>query len=661
MGGMKPWSIKDRVSLSVAVLFVAVLVAAGFVQRRLVQVDLARIVEEQQASLVERVARDIDSKFETGAGALSASASFIDERDLADPKVMRKHLQEHPALYALFDDLLIQDPGGIVTVDFPELAGRVGVDASDREYFRQVMREHRTVISEPVLGRTRKEPIVQIATPIIARDGHLAGVLVGVIRLYRASFLGALGDERIGKTGYFVVLTRGAKPVYVVHPDRTRILQERPAKGARAVSSAVEGFEGSFEDISSAGVDTLYTSRRLRSVPWVLIAAAPTEEVYAPIKAAQKRFWMIAAIGASILLPLVWLIVRWLLEPLRALSVSIAGLREGEGEFVPIPVNREDEVGAITRQFNELMRQRLGAEKAQRDSEERLRLVADNMPALISYVSADLRFEFANSCYRDWLGLDPAAMIGKRVDEVFTDETYRSAVMPQLQRALAGEATTYEWELATQGGMRVVRTSSFPRRDAGKVVGIYNLTTDITTDRELHTELDRLARRDPLTGLHNRRSFMEILPQALARGARSGRWLALLFVDLDRFKEVNDTKGHSAGDEVLRTVAERLGGCVRVTDTVARLGGDEFTVILEGLSAPEEASAIASKIIAALAQPIPTRAGTCSIGASVGIAASRGEGVVPDALLKRADTAAYVAKKAGRGRYETAEPLIAAR
>src|SRR5690349_4658817 len=108
--GMKPWSIKDRVSLSVAVLFVAVLVAAGFVQRRLVQVDLAGIVEAQQASLVERVARDIDTKFETGGDALSATASFIDERELGDLKVMRRRLQEHPALYALFDDLLVQDP-----------------------------------------------------------------------------------------------------------------------------------------------------------------------------------------------------------------------------------------------------------------------------------------------------------------------------------------------------------------------------------------------------------------------------------------------------------------------------------------------------------------------------------------------------------------------
>jgi len=132
----------------------------------------------------------------------------------------------------------------------------------------------------------------------------------------------------------------------------------------------------------------------------------------------------------------------------------------------------------------------------------------------------------------------------------------------------------------------------------------------------------------------------------------------MLVVDLDRFKAVNDTHGHEAGDDVLKAVAERLAACVRMTDTVARLGGDEFTVILEGLAAPEEAAVIASKIISSLAEPIETRAGPCTIGASVGIAASLGDAVDADALLKRADDAAYTAKDAGRGRYEAAEPLV---
>ena len=589
---MKPWSIKDRVAFAVALAFVAILVAASTIQMRLLEDDFVRIVSDQQASLANRVAHEIDGKFETCAGALSATAAFMDERDLADPAQIRKQFAERPSLLALFDDLLVQDAKGMVVTDFPQLAGRVGLDASDREFFRQVVANHNTVISEPVLSRTRREPIVNVATPIMARDGRLAGVLVGVIRLYRSTFLGTLGEERIGQSGYFVMLTRAAKPVYVVHPDRTRILQPRPANGSKAVGDAVDGFEGSAEGTSSQGVPTLYTSKRLRAVPWVLIAAVPKDELFAPLKAAEERLLAIAGICTVLVLPLVWLIVRWLLQPLQILRLSMIGLREGDGEFAPIPVNRADEVGSITRQFNELMLARLGAEKAQRDSEERLRLLADNVPALISYVDAALRVEFANSCYREWFDLDPAKMVGKRADEIFSGPQYQASVIPRLERALAGEASTFEREVATTSGTRTVRTSFFPRKDrSGSVVGIYHLSTDITADRMLHTELDRLARRDSLTGLHNRRSFHEILPQAISRMARQGRWMALLFVDLDRFKQVNDTRGHEAGDDVLKAVAERLGSCVRMTDTVARLGGDEFTVILEGLAAPEEAAA----------------------------------------------------------------------
>ena len=656
---MKPWSIKDRVAFAVALLFVAVLVAASTIQMRLLENDFVRIVSEQQASLANRVAREIDSKFETGAGALSATAAFMDERDLAAPLEIRRQFAERPSLLALFDDLVVQDDKGVIVVDYPELAGRVGVDASDRDYFKKIVSDRSTVISEPVLSKTRHEPIINIATPIMSRDGRLAGVLVGVIRLYRSNFIGALGDERIGQSGYFIVVTRATRPVLVVHPDRSRILKPRPENGAKVVADAVDGFEGTAEDVSSQGVPTLYTSKRLRAVPWVLVAAVPRAELFAPLKTAQRRLWIIAGVCAAILLPLVWLIVRWLLAPLQVLRLSMIGLREGDGEFTPIPVDRADEVGSITKQFNELMQRRLGAEKAQRESEERLRLLADNVPALISYVDGQLRLEFANSCYREWFGLDPAKMVGKRVDEIFPGPEYRETVVPHLDRALGGEASTFEREIDTRSGRRTVRTSFFPRKDrSGAVIGIYHLSTDITADRKLQAELDRLARRDSLTGLHNRRSFHEILPQAVARMARQRKWMALLFVDLDRFKQVNDNHGHEAGDDVLEAVAERLAACVRITDTVARLGGDEFTVILEGLAAPEEAAAVAAKIVSALEAPIDTRAGACTIGASVGVAASLGDAVDPEALLKRADAAAYAAKNAGRGRYEAAEPLV---
>jgi diguanylate cyclase (GGDEF)-like protein/PAS domain S-box-containing protein len=650
----KSWSIKDRVALAVALLFVVVVGAASTLQIQLLRNDFTQVLSEQQHSLVRRVAHEIDAKFETGVSALAGTAAFIDDTDLANPALLREQFRRRPALMALFDDLIILNPAGTIYVDFPEVAGRVGVDASDRAFFKEVLKTHQTVISEPVIGKTTREPVVQIATPILTRDDRILGVLVGVIRLNRASFLGALGDERIGESGYFVLLTRGKNPVYVVHPDRSRILKPRPANGAAAVAEAIDGFQGEGQGESSRGVDTIYSSQQLKAVPWVLIAAAPKAEVFAPLNAAERRVWIVAGIAAASLVPLAWLLVWFLLGPLRHLRVAMIGMREGEGHFVAVPVSRSDEVGDLTVAFNLLMGQRLEAEKAQREGEARLRLLTDKMPALISLVDADLRVQFANSCYRDWFGLDPEAMVGRRADEIFDTPDYQET-MRYLELALAGQSTTHEREVQTGIGKRTVRTVFFPRLESGKVIGIYHMSTDITADRMLHRELDQLARRDPLTGLHNRRSFLEQLPVAIARCARQDRWIALLFVDLDRFKAVNDSLGHEAGDDVLRAVAERLSACVRGIDTVARLGGDEFTVILESLNASGEAGPIAAKIIAAMAEPIATRAGECTIGASIGIAARRGAEARADELLQQADEAAYAAKAAGRGRYHLVE------
>jgi len=648
------WSMKYRIAFAVALLFAFTVAATNALQLRLLRDDLGRLLAQQQFTLVQRLAREIDAKFETGIAVLAGTAAFITPADLAHPEQLREELRQRPALQSFYDDLLLLSPAGRVLVDYPQVEGRVGVDASDRAFFREVVRTHQTVISEPQVGKTRGEPIVQVATPILTLDDRLQGVLVGVIRLYRSSFLGRLGEERVGRTGYFAILTRGPKPVYVVHPDRTRILKERPRNGAAAVTNAISGYEGSSEDVSSTGTESIYSSKALRAVPWVLVAASPKAEIFAPLAAAQERAWIATAVAGFALIPLAWLIVWWLLGPLRHLSASMAGLREGEGEFVPVPVKRDDEVGALTERFNLLMRERMDAETAQRRSEERLRLLADNMPALISHIDARGVVLYANSCYREWFGLDPKAMVGRGIEEFFPAPAHALSHHHRMI-AMTGASTTYEREIETQQGPRTVRTSFFPEvGEAGVVLGVYHMSVDISDERRVQAELDALARHDPLTGLHNRRSLEERLPLAMARGGRSGRRLALLFVDLDHFKAVNDTKGHEAGDDVLREVARRLGACVRVTDTVARLGGDEFVVILEDLNSRDDAVAVAEKILQDVRTPIATRAGNCVVGASIGVALAERRDTDWRALLKRADAAQYEAKGAGRGRYHVA-------
>ncbi|MGD0439039.1 MAG: GGDEF domain-containing protein [Acidimicrobiales bacterium] len=164
-------------------------------------------------------------------------------------------------------------------------------------------------------------------------------------------------------------------------------------------------------------------------------------------------------------------------------------------------------------------------------------------------------------------------------------------------------------------------------------------------------ELVHKAFHDPLTGLANRALFVDHIDGAYHRAARAGNLVFLLYIDLDEFKTINDTFGHSAGDELLVQVAGRLNACVRATDTVARLGGDEFAILLEQAASLEVVEIIAQRIVASVAEPFPLATGVAEIGASVGIAFTDAFGQSAAQLMKSADAAMYTAKRAGKGRH----------
>jgi diguanylate cyclase (GGDEF)-like protein len=197
-----------------------------------------------------------------------------------------------------------------------------------------------------------------------------------------------------------------------------------------------------------------------------------------------------------------------------------------------------------------------------------------------------------------------------------------------------------------------VSVAHVPRRQGHLFIAFMH---DITDRRMLHASLEQMAMKDMLTNLPNRRALQQKLPEALARSARSGKAMAVFFLDLDGFKGVNDRYGHDAGDELLRMLAQRIVAAVRRTDTVARLAGDEFVVVLEMLSHADDAVDVAAKLLSALSQPFALQVATVSLSGSIGIALhepASPEG--PDALLARADCAMYEAKNGGKNRYSIA-------
>ncbi|MES2188433.1 MAG: diguanylate cyclase [Pseudomonadota bacterium] len=299
----------------------------------------------------------------------------------------------------------------------------------------------------------------------------------------------------------------------------------------------------------------------------------------------------------------------------------------------------------------------VNARRALAEQEKRLRAITDNLPALIAYIDREEHFLFANETYRSWLGRDPASLIGRRVGDLMRPELY-ALRKHYIARALAGQRVEFESSGAPMGVPRTTHSIYIPDLAAdGSVPGIYMLSVDVTDLKRVQSQLSDLARVDALTRLPNRLAFGEILPQALARAARAGTALALIFLDIDKFKAINDTLGHAGGDVVLAEFAARLRAAVRSTDTVARLAGDEFLVLLEPVATREMASEVAQKICEQIAgTPFDVEGQPVAVSTSIGIAwhAAGAPPVTGPALVARADAALYAAKTKGRNRYEFA-------
>lgn len=287
-------------------------------------------------------------------------------------------------------------------------------------------------------------------------------------------------------------------------------------------------------------------------------------------------------------------------------------------------------------------------------SKKRLRDITNNLPVLISYIDTQQRVMFVNATCERWLGMGAEQVIGLTMRDAY-GEFMHSEQEPYLRQALAGQRVTFEVESDTLGVRRSLRNEFIPDlAPDGTVIGLYALSTDVTTLKDIERQLSALARYDHLTGLANRYQFNQKLPEALVRALRHGTALALLYLDVDRFKSINDELGHAAGDAVLKEFAERLVKSVRMTDTVVRLAGDEFVVILEDLTDAAQAQAIAQKIIAQMQAPFAVGDRLLTVTTSIGVAHHASGQVSAAELLERADQALYRAKAAGRNGIFTA-------
>ncbi len=359
---MKPLGINVKVALATSITSIVMIAVVTVLQAQRLREDFTRVLFAQQDALLTRTAEELDDKLTALLDVIAQSARRQPRGLLKDPAALRNWYEER-AMLSMFDDVIVVDAAGSVVADVPRIMGREKVSVADRDYFRKVVETRQPLITGPLKSRVSGQPIVQMVAPIVDEQGKVAGVLAGVLRLYKDNMLGHLRTAKVGKTGYFFAVTIGEPSIYVVHPDASRILQPRAANANPATTHALkDGFEGTVLSTSAAGVPGLTSYKRLKSTDWLLAAALPAHEAFEPFEGVQLHL-LAWGVGASLLAAvLIGWITLYLLSPVAKLRNAIQDLRAAPGKFSPIPVTRKDEIGELTEAFNSLMQERQAAE-----------------------------------------------------------------------------------------------------------------------------------------------------------------------------------------------------------------------------------------------------------------------------------------------------------
>lgn len=344
-------------------------------------------------------------------------------------------------------------------------------------------------------------------------------------------------------------------------------------------------------------------------------------------------------------------------------------MRYGAADFIKKPYRPEELIRAIERVTRRRRSQRKQQMAAQTllSSEQQHRFIVNNSPDIIYMLDGRGYFQFINERCTSLLGYQPEELLGCHYSKIIYPEDLDKAKHTLDERRRGERASHYaELRLAARP------TPDSPQRDPITVelnamgvynedaeasfVGTYGVIRDISARKQAEALVNQQLNHDVLTKLPNRALFMDRLNIAVAQARRTGSRLAVMYLDMDRFKVINDSLGHLIGDQLLQGVSETLQACIRDTDTLARVGGDEFNLLLPNINHPQDAEVIASKILSRLDQPMPVDDLELYISFSIGIAIYPDHGEDMDTLLKHADAAMYYVKEHGKKGFEFYQP-----
>lgn len=514
--------------LGVALIAIA-LIGRYFIFSRFLRDDITQVVAQQQLSLANYAAQDINHNITQRQAFMKKLALGLPAKTLQHPAELARWIASTQATQTLFSaGLLVTDEQGKALTPAPTVPIH-DVRTLITDSALQTVRKGEVYIGHPVLTANSAQPAMPMMVRLPGKNSGPAALLIGLTFLSDPDFVGNLMNSRIGQSGGGFLLISPQDRLFLAASQPGMVLKPTPPVGVNLLhDKAMAGYRGTGVTVNARGIEEISAMVTVPSTGWFVVARIPTSEALVTVDHAKNFMIDNAFLSMGVFLTIFAALLYYLLRPLLRATAQAEKMTLGQAPMQPLPVHSQDEVGTLIAAFNRLL---------------------------------------------------------------------------------------------------------------------------VKLNEQNHA-LTVAAQHDALTGLPNRTLLADRVRQALAHAARHQTAVALLFLDLDLFKPINDSLGHEAGDKVLQEVARRLSTIVRGSDSVARLGGDEFVVLLSEVSPPahQATERVAQEIIAVLREPFHVAGTRCQLGVSIGCVIGDANSS-PHSLLLKADHLMYKAKGRGRGCY----------
>ncbi len=659
--------LKTTIATFTVVLFVSTIWVLAHDMGVKVRESFKASLAAQQQQIVRHVAGNLEEAINLRISALEAAATQINPELLAQQSRLQGFLATRKPADRLFNaGMFVVSTKGVELANTTNLEARNDSAAAETDFFQKVMASGKPAIGKPVLDRLTGKPVINIAVPIRNEKAEIIGVLAGASQVAGQDLLSEILPSKLRMEGDLHVVSF-VDGVFVSSTDPANILQPEPAPGVNAVYDRYkQGYEGSGVAIDAHGVEILNSAKRVNSTGWLVFATLPTSTAFKPLDALQREIYKNAALASVLIAVLIWLFLHSQLSPLGRSAKTIDAMTADQEPLRSLPLEGSREIRLMLGSFNRLQERITQQQQSLNNREEQLRVAAsvfEGTSEAILICDVDTRIITVNRAFCKMTGYAEEELVGQ-TPALLKSGQHTRGFYQEMWAALknAGQWQGEIWNRRKTGEIYPERiTISALYDDAGKVLRYIAIAADITANKKAENEINSLAFYDPLTDLPNRRLLHDRLRQAISSSARSSKHGAVLFIDLDNFKTLNDTLGHDIGDQLLRQVAQRLGNCVRDGDTVARLGGDEFVVMLQDLSgdaliAASQAEAVSEKILALCSKPYQLGGTLHHSTTSIGITLFAKQSESIDELMKRADLAMYQAKASGRNNLRFFDP-----